>query len=194
MAAATGTAIAMALAAAAASAYNTNRTLNKQDNQAAEGIRRQQRIQREADARVASELAKVKGSNPQDEAAANQAMMLEQIAGAQAKARRGLQMTGATSADYRDAAGAASAGATDYASQIASLLAQTDAAQQQRQQEGFDRADLATDIGVIARRSRGDQFVNDLKVRGIRRNPWIDMAAQAASGYASGGMTGGGGG
>jgi len=185
--------MALAGAAAGANAYNTNRTLNKQDQQVAAGIRRQQQTQREADARVAQELAKVKASNPQDEAAANQEAMLAQIAGAQAKARRGFQMPGAASADYRQAAGAAGAGATDYASQIASLLAQTDAAQQQRQQEGFDRADLATDIGVIARRSQGDQFVNDLKVRGIRRNPWIDMAAQAAQGYAIGSIAGGGG-
>lgn len=194
MAITTGTAIALGLAAAgaAASAYNTNRTLNKQDQAAADGLRRQQQMQREADAKVAQHLTEQKGSNPEAERARNEADMLAAIQGAQSKARRNLQTPGAASADYRMAASQAGAGAQDYAQQVAGLLATVDAAGQQRQRESFRFGDLATEVDLVGRRSRGQSHVDDLKVRGIRRNPWIDMAAAAASGAASG-MGGGGG-
>jgi len=193
MAISTGTAIALGLAAASAgaTAYNTNRTLKKQDRAAADSIRRQQEIQREANAKVAQRINEQKGSTPEAERARNEADMLAAIQGAQAKARRNLQMPGAASADYRMAANDAGAGAQDYAQQVAGLLSVIDAAGQQRQREGFAFGDLATEIDLVGRRSRGQQHVDDLGIRSIRRNPWIDMAASAASGAASG-MGGGG--
>jgi hypothetical protein len=183
---------ALALAGAGASAYNTNRTLKKQDNAAAEGLRRQQQMQREADAKVAQRITEQKGSTPEAERARNEADMLAAIQGAQVKARRNLQTPGAASADYRMAANDAGAGAQDYAQQVAGLLSVIDSAGQQRQREGFAFGDLATEVDLVGRRSRGQQHVDGLKIQGIRRNPWIDMAAAAASGAASG-MGGGGG-
>jgi hypothetical protein len=177
-------------AAAGANAYNTNRTLKKQDNAAAEALRKQQQMQREANAKVAQTITAQAGSTPEAERARNESEMLAAIQGAQAKARRNLQTPGAASADYRMAANDAGAGAQDYAQQVAGLLSVIDAAGQQRQREGFAFGDLATEVDLVGRRSRGQGHVDDLKVRSIRRNPWIDAAASAASGYASG-MTGG---
>lgn len=188
----TEVAIGLALAGAAASAYNTDRTIRKQDNAAAQALRRQQEIQREANGKVAQQINAQRASNPEAERARNEADMLAAIQGAQAKARRNLQTVGAASGDYRAAANDAGAGAQNYAEQVAGLLATVDAASQQRQREGFAFGDLATEIDLIGRRSRGQAHVDDLRVRGIRRNPWIDMAAAAASGAASG-MGGGGG-
>ena len=183
-----GAEVALLALAAGASAYNQQRTLKKQDRSAAEGLRRQQQIQREADARVAQQIQQQAQSTAAPDRAQNEAEMLAAIQGAQARARRNLQGQGAVSQDYRQAANDASAGAQDYASQVASLLSVVDAASQQRQREGFQFGDLATDIGVINRRSRGQAHVDDLRTRSIRPNPWIDAAASAMMGASSGMM------
>ena len=109
------------------------------------------------------------------------------------QARQGLGPTGLSSA-YDQLAGSEAANAEQYALGQAGNLATIEGATRQRQREGNAFGDLGMNLDAMGGDVRGDQFLTDLRVRGIRRNPWIDAAAAAANGYASGGMYGGGGG
>jgi len=193
MALATSTIVALAAAAAAsaASAYNTNQTAKKEDRKIAEGIRNQSAKQKEADERTNKEITSIEGSSSRDE----EAKRLDQYA-AQLRRNRPTVQGGnlnpllGGSAFKADAANAAQ-GADAYAGQTADLMAQVDAPGMQRQGEGFGFGKLATDIDLISRESRGQAYIDELRRRTVRRNPWIDMGAGMLSAYS--GMAGGGG-
>jgi len=195
MALATSTIVALAAAAAAsaASAYNTNQTAKKEDRKLAEGIRNQSAKQKEADARTNKEITGIENSSSRDE----EAKRLDQYAAQLRKNRPTLQggnlnpLLGGD-AFKADAANAAQ-GADAYAGQTADLMAQVDAPGMQRQGEAFGFGKLATDIDLIGRESRGQAYIDELRRRTVRRNPWIDMGAGMLSAY-SGGMGGGNGG
>ena len=80
------------------------------------------------------------------------------------------------------------------AGDTAGLLARMDAPDVQRQAEGNAFGHLATETDLLKRRSSGQSFIDDLKLRAIRRNPNIDLAAGilSAVGGAYGGMGAGG--
>jgi hypothetical protein len=96
-------------------------------------------------------------------------------------------------AAYQEAAGAAATQATNYGDLISGLMARMDAPDLQRQAEANAYGNLGMDLDVIGANVRNNQFLTGLRVNGIRRNPWIDIAAATASGAASGYGSGGGG-
>ena len=192
MAIATSTAIGLALAAAAAGGqyYNTTKTAERQDNQAAIGIRNQSRIQKEADAKVNDAVARLADSN----AAAAKASRLEDYMNVLRRNRSTTQagLTPVIGSDtFKTDAATAANDASSYADKTAGLMARMDAPGIQRQSEGFDYGNLATDLGMIGRESQGQNFLDQLKLRNIRRNAKIDLASGLLS-AAAGGVAGGG--
>lgn len=194
MAIATSTAIGLALAAAAAGGqyYNTTKTAERQDNQAALGIQNQSRIQKEADAKVSDAVAKLADSNA---ASAKQSRLddyMNVLRRNRSTTQAGLTPNIGSDTFKTDAATAAN-DASSYADKTAGLMARMDAPGIQRQQEGFDYGNLATDIGLIGRESQGQNFLDQLKLGRIRRNAKIDLASglmlAAAGGVASGGTS-----
>ncbi|KZC17014.1 hypothetical protein RHOFW510R12_01530 [Rhodanobacter sp. FW510-R12] len=194
MAIATSTAIGLALAAAAAGGqyYNTTKTAERQDNQAALGIRNQSRIQKEADAKVNDAVARLADSNA---ASAKQSRLddyMNVLRRNRSTVENGLTPNIGSDTFKTDAATAAN-DASSYADKTAGLMARMDAPGIQRQQEGFDYGNLATDIGLIGRESQGQNFLDQLKLGRIRRNAKIDLASglmsAAAGGVASGGTS-----
>lgn len=191
MAVATTTAIALALAAASAGLQyqNTRRTAQKQDNALADSIRNQSARQRVVDSKVNDEVRKLEASRSNDERATalqNYTQTLKRNAGA---LQQGLT-PGVGSDTFKADAAQASTDATKYAGDTAGLMARVDAPNMQRQGEAFSRGMLGTDIDVESRGARGQAFLDELRLRGIRRSPWMDAAATMASSYA-GGMAGG---
>lgn len=178
MALSTGTMLALGLAAASAGAqyYNTERTARKQDSALAESLRGQGQRQREADSKVAEEVGKIEGSTA--EQARREA--LDGYVNA-LRSRRGKIQAGLTpdfgSDRFREDAAAAAAGTEDYAQRNAALMSRIDAPAMQRQDEAFSQGRLATDLSLIGRESRGQSFIDDLRLRAIRRNPRIDLLA-----------------
>lgn len=173
-------------------AYNTNKTAKKQDNALALQIRNQGRKQQEIDARVNSEVDKLKGSTSEDEIAKR----LDQYGSQLRRNRAGLE-GGLTpnigSDEFRsDSANAAQAVQTGTG-QVAGLMARMDAPGMQRQGENASFGHLATDTSLLAREAQGQDFIDRLRLAGIRRNPWIDMGAGlvGAAGSAFGGAGGG---
>jgi hypothetical protein len=194
MAIATSTAIGLALAAAAAggSYYNTTKTAERQDNQAALGIQNQSRIQKQADTKVNDAVAKLADSNA---ASAKQSRLddyMNVLRRNRSTTEAGLTPVIGSDTFKTDAATAAN-DASSYADKTAGLMARMDAPGIQRQQEGFDYGNLATDIGLIGRESQGQNFLDQLKLGRIRRNAKIDLASGLLS-AAAGGVAGGAGG
>jgi len=194
MAIATSTAIGLALAAAAAggSYYNTQKTAQRQDNQAALGIQNQSRIQKQADTKVNDAVAKLAESNAASAKEGRLDDYLNVLRRNRSTTEAGLTPVIGSDTFKTDAATAAN-DANSYADKTAGLMARMDAPGIQRQQEGFDYGNLATDIGLIGRESQGQNFLDQLKLGRIRRNAKIDLASGLLS-AAAGGVAGGAGG
>jgi hypothetical protein len=190
MALATSTiaALAVAAAAAGAQAYNTRQTARRQDSAAADSIRNQSRRQRDIDAKVNENVKKLEGSNAADERAEALQSYADQLRRKQAMAGAGLDGPGGSA--FQSDAAIAEQGVSDYGATNAGLLSRIDAPTMQRQGEARDVGFLGTDINLESRAAQGQSFIDDLRLRAIRRNPWIDAAATAASAYA-GSMGGG---
>ena len=75
-----------------------------------------------------------------------------------------------------------------YAGETADLMSRADAPGMQRQGEAFGFGKLATDIGLIQRESRGQAYIDELRRRSIRRNPWLDMVAGGLSAAGTSGL------
>ncbi len=172
-------------AATAAQVANSERVARKQDQQAAEGIRRQGRLQRQADERVNQQISDLEGSSSQAARAERQAQYMDTLRRNRASLEGGLT-PGVGSDVFRHDSERALEGVHDYADRSAGLLARMDAPGMQRQDESFGYGRTATDLGMIGRESAGDRFIDELRLRAIRRNPWVDAGAQVAMGYASG--------
>ena len=195
MAYATSTYIAMAAlaASAAANAVNTRNTARRQDAQAAQGIRSQADIQRRADAKVNEHVAELQGSNAEGERKQRMADYMAQLTRNRSSIAGGLQ-PGIGGDAFQSDAQTALEGVDAKAMGDAGLLARMDAAGMQRQREGTAAGHLGTDIGMIGRESKGQQFIDELRLRGIRRNGGLDLASgilgAIGSGMAGGGMSG----
>lgn len=177
-------------AATAAQVANSERTARKQDRQAAEGIRRQGRLQQQADERVNQQVSDLEGSSSQQARADRQAQYMDTLRRNRASLEGGLT-PGVGSETFRDDSARAVEGVHDFAGRSAGLMSRMDAPGMQRQQESFGYGRTATDLGMIGRESAGDRFLDELRLRAIRRNPWVDMASGIAMSTA-GGMAGAG--
>lgn len=184
-----GTAATLALLATAGgaglNAYNTNRTLSRQDASTAQGIREQSRIQQKADAQVAEQVKKLEGSRSADERAQRMGDYMKALVTARRKTEGGLQ-NAALGGAFNEAGAAAARDLATQGTTRADLMAGVDAPGMQRQGEAFDFGRLATDLSLVGRESEGQRFISDLRTRSIRRNPWIDVASSVLSGLGSG--------
>lgn len=172
---------------------NQRRTTNKQDAQAAQGIRQQGRKQAEVDKRVNDEVEKLKGSTAEDERRQRMGDYMQTIQRSKGGITAGLTPQVGSEA-FKDDSGAAAQGAQAATTERAGMLSAVDAAGMQRQGEGFGFGNLATDVGRISREARGDAFIDELRLRAIRRNPWMDLAAGMAGGAGGAMLSGSGGG
>lgn len=170
---------------------NTRNTARKQDNELAASIRQQGVNQRKADAKVNEQVDKLEGSRSADEKAKRMAEYFTTLTRGRKNIEAGLGGAEGGQA-FQAAAEGARGDVGDYAGESAGLMAGIDAAGLQRMGEGFDFGRLGTDIDLVRRQSAGDQFLSDLRLRGIRRNPWMDAGSALLSGL-SGSMAGGGG-
>ena len=175
----------LALAGTAASVYNTQRTAKKQDATAAAGIRKQAENQRANNARINQTLQFAQQSKPDEARQRANQQYLDVLQAKRATANAGLAPQG-VSGTFDTEAKAASAGTQARVEDIAGLMARIDAPTIQRQQEQAVYGNLGMDLDRMTGSIRGDQFLNQLRLNSIRRNPWIDLAAGAAQGYASG--------
>jgi hypothetical protein len=184
--------IAIMAAGALAQQSENDRVIRKQDQETAQGLLNQSRRQQDADRRVNDEIAQLETSTAADDRAQLLGQYMQQLQRGQRQALSGLNspVGGAT---FQADASAARTGADNAAATTAGLMSRIDAPQLQRQGEAFGYGKLATDIDMAARESRGQQLIDQLRLRGIRRRPEVDLLAGLAT-SAGGAMAGGGGG
>lgn len=171
--------------ATGATVYNNNRVAKQQDGIAAEGIRKQAENQRQTTARVNRTLEDIGNSRPDGARASVQQTYLDQVQRQMGQARQGLAIRG-LSEQYDEMAGAAANDASAYAGTVADLMSRIDAGALQRQAEGNRMSQLDMDMDVDRSRVQGDAFLTDMMMRGVRRNPYLDIAAGAMRGAAAG--------
>lgn len=195
MAIGTTTALLLTLAAAGASAANQQRMLKKQDEQAAAGIRGQAENQREATANINRTISEIGKSDAAGAKKTVGKQYLDQVQRSLAQANAGLATRGLSS-EFDERAGGAAASNVGFGNETADLLARMDAPVTQRQAEGNIVGDTSMDLSRIGGNVQGDQFVNNMKIQGIRKNPYVDIiaglmggAARGATGGSGGGMT-----
>ncbi|MDQ3056760.1 MAG: hypothetical protein M3Q96_03285 [Pseudomonadota bacterium] len=182
----------MSAVAAGATAYNTNKTAKRQDSELARGIMEKGKFQREADGKVSKLIQDQQASTPDDERRDMMSQFSRQLAASDGQATNALNPVAGTSTAYQRDAAAASLGVTNYGQEYADLISRVDAPTAQRRSEAKVTDEYKQDLGEIERRSRGQDFLSQMRLQGIKRNPWIDAGASALSGYA-GSMGGGGG-
>jgi hypothetical protein len=195
MALTTSTIVALAAAAAAAgvSTYNTNRTLSRQDAEAARGIERQGRIQRNTDQRVNEEVANLERSSAMDERAKRLTDYMTTLSRVKRKTNAGLENGEAFGNDFVSAANDATTSLAEQGATRADLMAGVDAPGLQRQGEAFNFGRLATDVAGFQRESSGADWLTRLRMQGIRRSPGLDALASTLQGVGSAAGTMGGG-
>lgn len=174
-----------AAVAGGAQMYNTNKTARRQDSEMARQIAARGERQRGADQRVSQLLQDMSGQSADRYADSARGNFLQQIQRANQMGGSNLgAMTGASERYARDAADAA-LGVADYANTNADLAARTMAPGMRRESQELMSSDAARRLALLARESGGQDFLGQLKMQGIRRNPYIDAASAALQGYSA---------
>lgn len=168
--------LALSAAASAAQYANTRNVQKRQDNIAADGIRKQAANQREANARLNQTLDTIKGSRPDGARESAQVTYLDQVRRNLARANAGLATQG-VSEQYDEMATEAQGDTQGYAARVADLMSRIDAGALQRQQEGNAVGNMRMDFSRIGGNARGDDFLTRLMMGGVRRNAGLDLAA-----------------
>lgn len=176
-------------ASTAANAYNTQKTAKRQDAAAAQAIRNQSEIQRRADAAVNEEVQSLQGSSAEGDRKQRMDDYMAQLMRNRASTAQGLQPSIGGDAFKADSATALQ-GVDARAAGDAGLMARMDAAGMQRMREGTSTGHLGTNISMLGRESKGQQFIDEMRMRGIRRNGGLDFASGLLGAVGSG-MAGG---
>lgn len=176
----------IAVVGAGMQVYNTQRTASKQDAAAARSIRNQSKKQEEVDARVNKEVQELSQSNSADERAKALSNYTDTVRQGSGEITAGLT-PGIGSDIFKADAAKGAQGTLDYAGNIAGLMSRIDAPNMQRRGEAFGYGRLATDTNMLAREARGQAFLDELRMRSIVRNPWMDAAGSALQSYGSSG-------
>ena len=163
-------------------AYEQNRTANRQDKASAKAIRAQALRQQQADALVRAAVQTQANSNPNADRMSSLNKYMAQINGAQGAATSGLHQVGNVSDRYTQEASGAEGDIGNYARTFADLFSRTDAPLLQRQREGIAFGRLGSDINRVGMGSDSDRYLSELKLRGIRNNPWTMGFASALTG------------
>lgn len=176
--------LALAAVSTGAQVYNQNQQAKKQDRILADQIRGNADKQRQADAKTAEMIRREAASTDAGARQSALGQFTDQIQKASGNATRPLQTQGAVSDAYKQAGSDAALGMSNFAGNFADLVSRIDAPQQQRQALDLQRGRYATDIDMLKRFAGGDDYLAQLKLRNVRRNPWLDAASGVAGGFA----------
>jgi len=170
---------------------NQKQQLQRQDNALAAGIARSRAAESQNAADVQNTARAIKNSDMQDQVHnATQKYLSDLQSGGKLGTVQTGQVapaTGALSAAYQQAAGAANDATTAQATKTAGLLGITDAAGLQRTSEGNLITSLGNRVAGV-NMAGGDALAQArLKAQGIQQNPWMNLLAAGLSSAASAG-------
>jgi hypothetical protein len=170
----------------AASAYAQDRALRKEDRIAAQGIDRQMERQRDADRRMGAEMAALERSDPAAGRDAAQQQFMAQLQRSRTAAAGAMPSVPGASSRYRDDVARHTADSDAQTARLAEIMARIDAPLEQRRQEGQGIGRAGVDLSQIERGAAGDHWLNELRRRAVRPNPWLMAGGQVAQGVSRG--------
>lgn len=176
---------AIAAAGAGVQQVDQHRTAQQQDEQAAQGIRIQGADQQKADAQVGQNIQKLQQSSPETARANAANAFLSQLRRNSAVATGSGAVTGGSSR-YRADLNTSGKDVADYGASVADTQSRIMAPELQRQQEGQNAQQLASNLSEIGRQSSADQFLSQLRMRGLTGNPWLQAGGSILSGVGNG--------
>lgn len=182
----------LSAAGAGVSGYNSYDAAKRQDRAAAAGIRQQQARQQEANARINQELGSLEKSNPNAEREMATDEFLQQLRATRGAAEGPSSVPTASGRAAQEAA-TGKAAIANYGQERGRTLAGIAAPTRQRQAEGRGLSRMGSDVAQTANFAQGDKFLNDLRIKSIQKDPWLDAlgtvlsAAGAAYGMAGAG-------
>jgi hypothetical protein len=167
------------------SLINQQQALHAQDREAAAGLRRNQAITDEANARVRAQIDQTANAKPAaEEQTANQDFMR---ALKQAKVANGGDFFGGPGGSrFADDLGLARTAAAGEGKGLAERTAAIDAPQFQRQREQVGVNDTATALNVLGDKSRGEDYLTQLRVKSHQPNPWVEAGAELLGAFGGG--------
>lgn len=185
----------LSLVSAGSNYIDARNQRRKSDNIALDSMRQNSERQKRADAVNSQLAADIGKSTNVAEKGKRLTDYMAQLQGGRGDAMSGVgQIAGASSAYAADAAKAA-LGIEGYGQDYAGLMSTLDSAGDQRRREGRSMTDAATNIGLIGREQEGADRVTQLRLKGVRSNPWLQALSAVAQGAAmasAGGAFGGG--
>lgn len=181
----------MAAVAGGATYANNRSQAKKADKINSQALLKAGERQKRADARVNQLIDTTATSDSKDEKAGIMSGYLQQLQAAKGNSTAGLAATPAASSRYAQEATAAALGIEGAGQDYADLTSRLDAPILQRQGEGIERNRAGVDLQTIVREQEGEDAGTQLRLRGIRDNPWLlalaSAAGSAGSGYSSAG-------
>lgn len=179
---------------AGTSMYNTSQTRKRANSELEARLMNQSARQREADVEVQKLISETEASNPEAQSAKSLAQYTEQLQRNLGNQSSGITGIAGASQAYKSQAGQDAMGVSRYGDMLSGLMSRIDGAVRQREDEAYRRGDTASAIQGISRNSSGDDFLSQLRLDGIRENPWLTALSQTMAGAASTYGSGAGGG
>lgn len=175
----------LAAVSTAATVYSTRQAAKKKDNALAAQIEASTKKEREASERANQLIDQQASSDPAAERQTALGQYIQALRSGGGAATAGLTaQKGAVSSRFAKEAEEAALGVSQYGDKQAGLFSVIDSARRQREREATERGRAAMDIDAISRRARAQDFLLGLKTDAVRRNPYLDAAAQFTGAYA----------
>jgi len=164
---------------------NQQAALRRQDRQAAEGIRRQGALQRGANVKVGQQIEDIAGSTGEPERAESLGGFLDALRAAEDTTTGALPSVPGASQRFAERVEGGKKRIATAGTERAGRLSRIDAPRFQRIGEGQRIGLTARDLGEVARQSRAEDFLTQLRVASERPNEFINALGSIASGAGS---------
>jgi hypothetical protein len=181
----TWVAVGLTVLAAAGTAYNNKQVANKQDSTLAASLRQQGMLQQQQNVKTNQLIQKTAASSPAEAKANLLGQFTQAMQQNKGRSTDNLGQVGNVSSAYTKAANDAASGIASYGNDQAGLLSSIDAPGLQRQQEAEGLQQYATGLNATRQQSASDQFLTQMRLNGIKPNPWIGGVSDAMRAYAS---------
>ena len=172
----------LAAAGAATNTANNYAAARKQDRIAAQGIRRQSDLQREASRRAGQYLEEFSGSTPQAEQAKSLEGFMDALRQSRSSAEGDMPAVGAANPRFAEDVSAGRQQVGQESGERAARMSRIDAPMYQRQREGSQFLRTSADVGELVRQSSAQDFLSKLRVASTRPNPYIGAAGSIMQG------------
>ena len=155
-------------------------------------MERRARQQEEIDAALMGEVGTLRGETPEAERDKAMSEFVGQLRATRAAQPTSYGARGAVSGRETAEVGALQAGLGRFANREADITARIDSQRRMREGQGLRRGRLGTDLTEKTRLIDSADFLDQLRLNRVRKNPWLDLLGSAMKGAGSAGGFGGG--